>query len=109
MYNRGCLSITHMFFYCSRRSKQRMNHHKIVIVFLLTVLPKVFCSCEEPYGNDRLEFNTEALNCPIWIWIKIIYHHLDDDYDKSYVGNEYCANSPNGMFFYWSSWRSGDI
>lgn len=31
-----------------------MNHHKIVIVFLLTVLPKVFCSCEEPY-DDLLE------------------------------------------------------
>lgn len=45
------------------------------------------------------EILVEALNCHIWIWTEIICHHLDDDYDKSYVGNEYCANGPNVMFF----------
>uniref|UniRef100_A0A8W8J867 AIG1-type G domain-containing protein n=1 Tax=Magallana gigas TaxID=29159 RepID=A0A8W8J867_MAGGI len=28
-----------------------MNHHKITIVLLLCVIPKVFCSCEEPYDE----------------------------------------------------------
>uniref|UniRef100_A0A8W8J3X7 AIG1-type G domain-containing protein n=1 Tax=Magallana gigas TaxID=29159 RepID=A0A8W8J3X7_MAGGI len=30
-----------------------MCHYKIFFVFLLTVLPKVFCSCEEPYESDN--------------------------------------------------------
>nr|XP_034334083.1 GTPase IMAP family member 9-like isoform X1 [Crassostrea gigas] len=46
---------------------ETMCHYKIFFVFLLTVLPKVFCSCEEPY---------------------------DDAPENLYDGDEYCANNP---------------
>lgn len=47
-----------------------MCHYKILYVFLLTVLPKVFCSCEEPY---------------------------DDAHENLYDGDEYCANNPKDI------------
>lgn len=43
-----------------------MNQYKIIFVCLLTVLPKVFSSCQEPYDDD----------------------------DGFYDGDEYCGKSP---------------
>lgn len=76
-----------------------MCHYEILLVFLLYVLPNVFCTCEGPYGNGWICLWSSYLSKSCTHELEICSRHLDNDHEKLYDGDEYCANNPNGMYF----------